>query len=141
MSGTSMASPTVAGAVALYKESRPNATPAEVKEALRYLGNLRWATSTDPDPSHEPLLEVSRIHTLGTFDFGPATTQPRTVEAGTTASIPLTLTRSGTFFERVRLSITSLPDGWTGGPAPASLMGWSANTGLVQALVDEPAAR
>ena len=109
MSGTSMASPTVAGAVALYKESRPNATPAEVREALRYLGNLHWATSTDPDPSHEPLLDVSRIHTLGTFDFGSATTQPRTVEAGTTASIPVTLTRSGTFFERVRLSITSLP--------------------------------
>ena len=137
MSGTSMASPTVAGAVALYKESRPNATPAEVREALRYLGNLHWATSTDPDPSHEPLLDVSRIHTLGTFDFGPATTQPRTVEAGTTASIPVTLTRSGTFFERVRLSITSLPDGWTGGPSPSSLMGWSANTGRL--LVAVPA--
>jgi len=128
MSGTSMAAPTVTGAVALYKESRPNATPAEVREALRYLGNLNWKTWTDPDPSHEPLLDVSRIHTLGTFDFGAATTQPRTVEAGTTASLPVTLTRSGTFFERVRLSITSLPDGWTGGPTPSSLIGWTANT-------------
>ena len=49
MSGTSMAAPTVTGAVALYKSSRPNATPAEVREALRYLGNLNWKTSTDPD--------------------------------------------------------------------------------------------
>ena len=36
MSGTSMSTPTVVGAVALYKESRPNATPAEVRDALRY---------------------------------------------------------------------------------------------------------
>ncbi len=58
MSGTSMAAPTVTGAVALYKASRPKATPAEVKEALRYLGNLNWKTSTDPDSTHEPLLDV-----------------------------------------------------------------------------------
>ena len=46
-------------------------------------------------------------------------------------------TRSGTFFERVRLSITSLPAGWTGGPSPSSLMGWTANTGRL--LVAVPA--
>ena len=48
MSGTSMAAPTVTGAVALYKSSRPNATPAEVREALRYLGNLGWKYWTEP---------------------------------------------------------------------------------------------
>ena len=77
MSGTSMAAPTVTGAVALYKSSRPNATPAEVREALRYLGNLNWKTSTDPDSTHEPLLDVSRIGPLGTFALTPGTTRAR----------------------------------------------------------------
>jgi subtilisin family serine protease len=125
MSGTSMAAPTVTGAVALYKESRPNATPAEVREALRYLGNLKWATSTDPDPYHEPLLDVSKIRDLGVFALKPASTV-KTVEAGTLASVPIAIARSSTFFERVKFSITSLPDGWSGAPGP-SVFGWTAN--------------
>ena len=47
-SGTSMAAPAVTGAVALYKASRPRATPSEVRSSLRYLGNFSWKTSTDP---------------------------------------------------------------------------------------------
>jgi subtilisin family serine protease len=137
MSGTSMAAPTVAGAVALYKESRPNATPGEVKEALRYLGNLGWKTATDPDPYHEPLLDVARIDELGTFDFAPATVD--TVEAGTTGTVAADIVRSPTFFERVRFTITSLPHGWSAA-APASVMGWSANTGQVAVVVPKDAA-
>ena len=62
-----MAAPAVAGAVALYKASRPLATPSEVRESLRYLGNFGWATSTDPDGIHEPLLDVARVAALGSF--------------------------------------------------------------------------
>jgi hypothetical protein len=128
MSGTSMSTPTVTGAVALYKESRPKATPAEVREALRYLGNQNWNVATDPDPTHEPLLDVSRIGPLGTFSLTPAGSGP-TAEGGNTVLVPFSIVRSETFFERVALSITSLPQGWAGSPGPASLMGWTANTG------------
>ena len=76
LSGTSMAAPAVTGAVALYKSSRPNATPAEVREALRYLGNYNWKTWTDPDPTHEPLLDVSRLGDLGTFTLSPGSAAP-----------------------------------------------------------------
>ncbi len=58
LSGTSMASPHVAGAAALYKASNPGASPATVKTALQNAGNLNWSTGTDPDGTHEKLLNV-----------------------------------------------------------------------------------
>ncbi len=67
LSGTSMATPHVAGAIALYKVSHPAATPAEVQAALRAAGTLDWFTNTDPDGIHEPLLNVS------SFGAPPAT--------------------------------------------------------------------
>ncbi|MFS8104478.1 S8 family peptidase [Lentzea alba] len=59
ISGTSMASPHVAGAAALYKSTHPSASPAAVKSALRSAGNSNWNTATDPDSTHEPLLNVA----------------------------------------------------------------------------------
>jgi subtilisin family serine protease len=57
-SGTSMASPHVAGAAALYKSNNPGATPAQVKTALQNVGNLNWNDADDPDPTKERLLNV-----------------------------------------------------------------------------------
>jgi subtilisin len=56
ISGTSMASPHVAGAAALYLSTHPGATPAQVRAALLAAGTADWAG--DPDTTHEPLLNV-----------------------------------------------------------------------------------
>jgi subtilisin family serine protease len=58
ISGTSMASPHVAGAAALYKASNPGATPAQVKTAIQNAGNTNWTNSDDPDGIKERLLNV-----------------------------------------------------------------------------------
>jgi len=60
-SGTSMASPHVAGAAALYKSNNPGATPAQVKAALQNAGNLNWNDADDPDPTKERLLNVDAV--------------------------------------------------------------------------------
>jgi subtilisin len=59
ISGTSMASPHVAGAAALYKSTHPTASPSAVKTALRTAGTSNWNSATDPDSTHEPLLNVA----------------------------------------------------------------------------------
>src|SRR6476661_1647437 len=94
MSGTSMAAPHVTGAVALLKASRPDLTPAEVREALIYLGTADWRTSTDPDRTHEPLLDVSRIGPRGDFSIA-ADAHP-----GDATVVDLAIDRSPTSFER-----------------------------------------
>jgi subtilisin len=58
LSGTSMATPHVTGAAALYKSTHPSATPAQVKSALQSAGNLNWSNADDGDTTKERLLNV-----------------------------------------------------------------------------------
>ena len=60
ISGTSMASPHVAGGAALYKANNPSASPEQVKTALQASGTLDWIwPSEDKDGVQELLLNVA----------------------------------------------------------------------------------
>jgi subtilisin len=61
ISGTSMASPHVAGAAALVKAADPGASPAAVRAALLAATTLDWDARDDRDPVKEPLLSVGAL--------------------------------------------------------------------------------
>jgi subtilisin len=70
LSGTSMASPFIAGAAALYMASHKSASPSEVRNGLLNAGSILSMTcdgdgrgyfAGDPDGLHEPLLYVGRF--------------------------------------------------------------------------------
>ncbi len=122
LSGTSMAAPHVTGAVALYKASRPLATPAEVKAALQAMGNLDWKLSTDPDSHHERLLDVSHLVNLGDFMLEGTSPGAMAGSAGASLTTPIGVVRAEDVADEIDLAATTdLP--LTASLAPASLVG------------------
>ncbi len=136
-SGTSMAAPHVAGAAALLKASRPGLTPAEVREALQYLGKLDWTTSSDPDAYHEKMLDASRIGPRGSFSVSAG---PEVIagENGGPARIAISVGRSTTSFERVRFSVTGLPAGATASFDAMSVYGFGPATSTLTVNLPNP---
>ena len=124
-SGTSMAAPHVTGAVALYKASRPSATVAEVKRALIYLGSTDWSVATDPDGTHERLVDVSRIGPFGTVSIAPSIAAVTVNEVGATVPIGLAVSRPGVL-EELTLSVSGVPSGLSAALDRTALFGFEA---------------
>jgi hypothetical protein len=130
-----MAAPHVAGAVALYKASRPLATPSEVRAALQYLGSTNWFSSTDPDSIHERLLRVDGIKALGDFSLSVVPPAAPIGEAGGTLSLQLGVARSSTFFEAVNLSVASAPSQVGAQLGATMLFGYAATSTTLSVTV------
>jgi subtilisin len=133
MSGTSMATPHVTGAIALYKATRPWATPAMVRAALLYLSSSNWKRWTDPDAYTDRLLDVSRIGPAGDFSVGMAAPVPLG-EAGGTVTLPITITRTPTHFETLDLTAVT-PPGFPVALDKPSLTGFTATAASVTVTV------
>lgn len=133
LSGTSMATPHVAGAAALFKASRPLATPSEVRAALRAAGTLDWNIASDPDSVHEPLLNVARIVALG--DWTVDATSPTRLLSGSggTVGVPIYVIRAEDVTADVSLSVTA-PASF-GAELSASVVGPDARIAALTVLV------
>jgi subtilisin len=141
VSGTSMASPHVAGGAALYLVAHPGADPAEVRAALRAAGAFDWRTSTDRDGTTDPLLDVS------SFGAGPglrvsSSTTSTHLWSGTSATISFRLTRLDGQSGTATMSVSGLPDGVTAAFSRGSFGGRDVGTATVRlaAAVGTPTA-
>ena len=121
LSGTSMSSPHVAGAVALYLEKHPDATPAQVKTALQ---NTADPVNFFSGPSDTGLVDSVHKQGAGMLDIDDAilattsiTPSELSIGEGTTAkSFELTISNGGT--TDVTYSITHQSAIATGGTFP-----------------------
>lgn len=99
-SGTSMATPFVAGIVALGLEAAPSATPAQVKSALQASARDAGAVGPDNEWGHGLVDARSFVAALGAAPAGTAPWPAHTlvqgsVASGTTHDYPVTVTASG----------------------------------------------
>ena len=110
MSGTSMATPYVAGAVALYRMRYPNAQPQQVKQALVSAGTRDWRTGTSPDGRAYRLLQVRTLTVPPTFLVSTGA-GGLLGGADTSHGIQVTLSRKDGHYRPIQVRAASDPDG------------------------------
>ncbi|MBA2253751.1 MAG: S8 family serine peptidase, partial [Chloroflexi bacterium] len=122
MSGTSMATPAVAGGVALYRLAEPDTDPAQVRAALIAAGNHDWATETDPDGVPERLLDVRSAGAPADFRLA-IRPSVRGAPAGGSRSYDIGASRGFAFPDAIALSLdtSGLPAGVTAELSAADL--------------------
>jgi subtilisin family serine protease len=111
ISGTSMATPHVAGGAALYLIAHPGAPPDEVRSALRAAGLFDWKTATDRDSTVDPLLDVSSFGGGEGLRLSSSTTSLRIRAGGSAATVRFRLTRLDGHTGDVTMSVAGLPPG------------------------------
>ena len=109
MSGTSMATPYVAGAIALYRMRYPQALPQQVKQALVTAGTLEWRTGSSPDGRRYRLLQVKTLTTPPTFAVSAGT--GLLGGEGTHRGISVRITRKSGHYRPIRVTASSTPAG------------------------------
>jgi len=144
MSGTSMATPHVAGAAARYWQIHPGASPGEVRTRLVASASYDWDADTDPGLTELANDDPDRLLDLAALLAGTPGieigTVPRTIVArpGQT-NIPVTIgiARSGGYTGAVTLGRGSLPSGiasatlGAGGSVPAGETGSALISSLI----------
>lgn len=123
ISGTSMSTPAVAGAAAVYAAAHAGATPAEIRAALRGMGTYDWRTGTDPDGRPEPLLDMRSIGAGPGFDLRPMVASVRAWTGVGSSSVGVRVARLDGFGGTISLDVAGLPRGVTAAWTAARLEG------------------
>ena len=120
MSGTSMASPHVAGAAAVYRAAYPRATPRQVRMALLAVGTRDWRTQSDPDRTPERAVWIGSFRHMPDFSVSASQTTTSHVTNGSRPSrqvtVKVTIASIGGFDDDVTLELLNPPRGFRAAP-------------------------